>query len=92
MVQIKMPDAGSVHNIVDAGSSDPGAYSLGSGKVFTGRAAGLVLLEIPMFMVPSNMHPCITEFDKLMWRGCSLYQSNKNKYFLSVCYVGLFDI
>lgn len=60
MVQIKMPDLGSMHNIVDAGSPDPGAHSLGSGKVFTGRAAGLVLLEIPMFMVPSNMHPCLT--------------------------------
>jgi len=43
MVQIKTPDLGSVHNIVDVGSPDPGAHSLGSGKVFTGRAAGLLI-------------------------------------------------
>lgn len=79
MVQIKMPDLGSVHNIVDAGSSGPGAHSFGFGKNFTDRAAGLMLLEIPMFMVLSNIHPCFTVFDKSMWRDGSPHWFQKQK-------------
>lgn len=93
MVQIKMPDVGYVHNIVDAGSSDPGAHTLGFGKVFTGHAAGLVLSEIPIFTEPGNMRPCLTEFDKLMWRDCAPHRFQKNKsLFFSVCYIDLFNI